>query len=106
MMLKFVSSKSAVGVKILLALALVHVVKANGLYLQNSIGCLSDSLFIFLGCRSDSLLILLVVGFDDLSYRQKNIRSKFKVNALSNFKNFFGENCSQLENFSADTLDP
>ena len=29
-------------------------------------------------CRCDSLLILLVVGFDDLSYCQENIRSKFK----------------------------
>ena len=33
----------------------------------------------FFGCRSDSLPILLVVSFDDLSYRQENIRSKFNM---------------------------
>ena len=33
---------------------------------------------ILLAVVSDSLLILLVVGFDELSYRRENIRSKFR----------------------------
>ena len=33
----------------------------------------------FIGCRCNSLLILLVAGFDDLSYRQENICSKFRT---------------------------
>ena len=46
----------------------------------------------FIGCRSDSLLILLMVGFDNLSYRQENIRSKFNLfffavkNVIANVK--------------------
>ena len=35
------------------------------------------ALWFFFGCRSESLLVLLVVGFDNLSYRQENIGSKF-----------------------------
>ena len=38
-----------------------------------------DSLLIFFDCRSGGLLILLVVGFDDLSYHEDNIRSKFNT---------------------------
>ena len=39
------------------------------------------SLLIFIGCCSNSLLIVFVVGFNNLSCRQKNIRSKFKFSA-------------------------
>ena len=48
-------------------LKLVSVEDSSGLpSTKNSIGYLSDS-----------LLILLIAGFDDLSYRQENICSKF-----------------------------
>ena len=50
---------------------------------KNSIGCLLDNLLIFFACHSDNLLILLVVGFDDLSYCQENICSKFNAFILA-----------------------
>ena len=48
--------------------------------------------FNFIGYRSDCLLILLVIGLDDLSYRQENIRSKFNkcVRIFSGAHNFIG----------------
>ena len=93
-MLKFVSSTSAVGVKILLAICtcpqmnnfskkikllnsvVLEIVLVS--YLQkNLLAVFQIAVWFVIGCHSDSLLILLVVGFDDLSHRQENIRSKF-----------------------------
>ena len=50
---------------------------SSGLLSTKILLAVFQNFFDFIGCRSNSLLVVLVDGFDDLSYRQENICSKF-----------------------------